>query len=165
MALAGEKEGRQTLYLYRNWKLEKTLELKPPAEKRKLGNVEWSPDGKTLYVTTICGREHEGPMTLGFLEIPLAGGAPREVSVLRVSQQAGKEKEPGEVDSNAWQLARLFNQIALSPDGKTIAVSWPADANATGGLYLVDLESPERKVKRIPFPVPAKPLPAEKKEK
>jgi len=56
----------------------------------------------------------------------------------------------------------LFFQVALSPDGKTIAAAptylWEQlEDEKDRALHLVDLTSPDRKVTKIPVPVPQSP--------
>jgi hypothetical protein len=120
-----------------------------PDPASRLGNLEWSRDGKTLFATVITPTEKHGVQQYSLGEIPLAGGPVRLVPIVRADISSGD--------------ARLQFQISLSPDGSTIAASTahfgkseidPADR----GLFLVDLRDAKRKVTRIQYP----PLTAEK---
>jgi len=48
-------------------------------------------------------------------------------------------------------------QPSLSPDKKWLAIAPIGDDGAAGGLILVDLTTPERKMTRIPIPPPKAP--------
>jgi hypothetical protein len=88
------------------------------------------------------------------LEIPAAGGAPRQIPLFRVT---GKE------ESDVSTL-----QVDVSHDGKTLATASTYLQRSSGSkgqrrlksedlaLYFIDLSRPGRKITRVPIP----PLPA-----
>jgi hypothetical protein len=56
------------------------------------------------------------------------------------------------------QARNPYCRVAVSPDGRTLALSTGLDEVEPDGwaLFLVDLTSPTRKVTKVPLPVPAK---------
>jgi hypothetical protein len=117
-------------------------ELQDPAFR--LGNLEWSRDGKTLYATVITPSEKEGTVQYSLGEIPIASGPVHVTPIVRASLS---------LDESLGQF-----QISISPDGSTSAGSTARFAKgkidpANRGLFLVDLRDPERKVTRIQYPL------------
>ena len=147
--LAGKKEGKYHLFLVSGEGLEKSIPLELSPGDCQLGNLEWSPDGKTVYAALFGKQERQEASEVGIAEIAVDTGSIRVTPILKL-------KERTEVD-----LLRYYFQIALSPDGKTIAASSTYLFDALEkwedcGLYLVDLTSPERKVTKIAPPIPGK---------
>lgn len=149
--LAFLKEAEQgsnlTLTLYRGGKPEGSVAVTVTGGEWRIANSpEWSPDGKTLYAPAWRDVEPKGE-EFGILEIPVAGGEAGSIPVFTA---------PGSPQKAAYQLA-------LSHDGKTIAFStlylsekqWKDGAADSCALFLVDLSSKPRKVKRVPIPLPA----------
>ncbi len=152
----GEKTEAQSLLVFRGKDLEKTVPVGPPEEVGSLGDTQWSPDGMTIYAASAKKLKDGDGLQLGFIEVPLGGGGARQVPLVRM----GKEDEDKVV---------MFFQIALSPDGKTLAASTgnlPEELkDEDRALYLVDLASPERKVTKVRAPISAAPAEAGKVEK
>ena len=143
-----EKGSGLTLTLYRDGKPEGSVAVAVAGGEWRIANSpEWSPDGKTLYAPAWRDAEPKGE-EFGILEIPVAGGEAGSIPVF---------KAPG-----SSSLKAAF-QPALSHDGKTIAFStlylsekeWKNGAADSCALFLVDLSSKPRKVKRVPIPLPA----------
>jgi hypothetical protein len=145
IALLGERDEQQTLRIYRGKDLEKTVVLGEIAKIGRLGNTQWSPDGKTVYAA--CAQKlAEDRLQLGVVEIALNAEGLRQIPLLQIA--SGKDEE----------VVFRF-QIALSPDGQCVAASptcletdklKPEDR----ALYLIDLGSPQRKVTKAPIPGP-----------
>jgi hypothetical protein len=151
MAFLSEKGGETAVLVYRGAKLEKTLRLGGGESRLKLGHVQWSPDGQTLYAAYWRQAVSATNCSFGVLEMPLNDRPMRHIPVL-------------EGLGNGDDSDIVFFQIGLSHDGKTIAV---ASTYLTGdeklemrpedcALFLVDLSSPKRPVLRVRLPLPPK---------
>ncbi len=106
-------------------------------------NSEWSPDGTVVYTAFVKKLSSEGEYDDGILEVPLNGTSLREIPLIPQRKKDGFDF-----------------QIAVSPDGKTIAAFKVQDL----ALYLIDLASSDRKVTRIPVPSPATPKPGQEEK-
>ena len=149
IAVNSRKEGQSFLLLIRGKELQKPVALQFPQETHELGNLQWSPDQKTVYAALGAKQADEKRARLGVGEISVASGVVRVIPVLEAVGQGNG------MDVDAWILDF---QIALSPDGKTIAAACTylkeSPDQGDRALYLVDLTSPDRKVKRIPLSAP-----------
>ena len=130
--------------------LKKTIPLELSSETHVVGNLQWAPDGKTIYAALIAQVEGEELLTLGIIEVTVETGATREVPLAQIGKSSEREILP------------MVFQIGLSPDGKTIAAAPTYLGKELRdkkdlALHLVDLTSPDRKVTRIPAPVPKAP--------
>lgn len=151
IAMIGQGEDRDFIILCTRAGLQKVVAPEFPVEQYRLGNLQWAPDGKTIYavVLTPTGKKDETQYSLG--EIPVDGGSSRLLPVTLIQADfPDEDNEP-----------ILALQIALSPDGATIATTTgPLDSSAIDredrALYLVDVQDPERKVTKIPLPPPQK---------
>ncbi len=171
LALTGGSEDNQSLLIYRQSQLERTFPFGAATNNgTMLGNLIWSLDGKTLYAAGFRSLEpgpfakavhasYEALRSLGFnpteprpfdlqvlvCEIPLDGRPVRETPLFRMASSRDK-------------MFQMFYQIALSPDGRTIAVGDGFAGNHQESrkpnlaLYLVDLSAESRPVSRIPIP-------------
>lgn len=151
IAIAGEKEGKYRILIVAGDKLQRTIPLELPSETHTLGNLEWSPDGKTIYAAFAGKVKDQDRCQLGIAEIVVETGALRVTPLLRIRMK--------NMDRD---VLPIFHQIALSPDGKTIAASptyfWEQlEDEKDSALYLVDLTTPDRKVTKIPPPAPENP--------
>ena len=171
LALTSGDDDNQSLLIYRQSQLERSFPFGAATNQGiVLGNLVWSPDGKTLYAAgfkslqpgPLANALHAGyqalravgfnptePRPLDFqmfvCEIPLDGRPIRETPLFRMASAHNEG-------------FRVCYQIALSPDGKTIAA---ADGFAENhresrrpnlALYLLDLSGSRRSVSRIPIP-------------
>lgn len=139
----GEKEGKDFLVFCTDSGLQKVVAPELPSKVYRLGNLEWALDGKTIYAMVVTPTEDKDVQQFSLGEIPADGGPARLDPIVRVKTSSDN--------------ANLFLQIALSPDGSTIATATAyLDEKqiemADRGLFLVDLRDPERKVTKIPFP-------------
>jgi hypothetical protein len=171
LALTGGDEDNQSLLIYRQSKLERTFPFGAATNNgTMLGNHIWSLDGKTLYAAGFRSLEpgpfakavhasYEALRSLGFrpseprpfdlqvlvCEIPLDGRPVRETPLFRMA-------------SSRNETYRMLYQIALSPDGRTLAVgdgyAWAHTESRKPNLalYLMDLSAESRPVSRIPIP-------------
>jgi hypothetical protein len=151
-ALIAEGADHDSLVLFSEKGILKTITPDFGENKTSLGNTEWAPNGKTIYAAVWTKGEKTKQLSVG--EIPVDGGAARLIPVAK-STIGSDESLSG-------------FQIALSRDGTRIAVSTglfdkdeisPADR----GLFLIDLRDPKRSVKKTPLPMPQTP-PAKAKE-
>ncbi len=141
----------ERILIFHGKRLETTIPIGSEVYPIALGNTEWSPDGATIYAAFLKRLESESDYLVGIIEVPVAGTGVREIPLLTIG------KKCDECDF----------QIALSPDGKTIAAA-STNLNSVKeedrALYLVDLASPNRKVTKIPIPLPQTPKPTQEKE-
>jgi dipeptidyl aminopeptidase/acylaminoacyl peptidase len=143
LALTTELSKAPKVLLFGNNKLEKTLTLAKEDSGLTVGNVEWSSDGKALYVA-YARKQENAPCRYGVLEAPVDGGSVREIPLFS-----------GDSSDN-WLVAF---QIAISPNGRTLAGSSTCFENNNDieskdrALYLVDLGSAARTVTRVPVPL------------
>ncbi len=171
LALTGGDEDNQSLLIYRQSKLERTFPFGTATNNgTMLGNLIWAPDGKTLYAAGFRSLEpglfakavhasYKALRSLGFrpteprpfdlqvlvCEIPLDGRPVRETPLFRMA-------------SSGDETFRMFYQIALSPDGRTLAVGdgfaekHQESRKPNLALSLMDLTTESRRVSRIPIP-------------
>ena len=147
LAVTSTKDQKHRLLLVAGAELKKSIPLDFSAETHKLGNLQWSPDGETIYLALAAEVEDGSPIQLAIGEVTVDTGAIRVTPVLRIRKTGEPEVLP------------LMYQIALSPDGKTMATA-PTylgnqlESEADLALHLVDLTSSDRKVSKIPVPIP-----------
>ncbi|MFH1921288.1 MAG: hypothetical protein ABIP48_15585 [Planctomycetota bacterium] len=145
VAVGSKKEGQNHLHVIRADGFRKSLPLELPNETYQLGNLEWSADGKTIYAALAKAEKDPDLIGLGVAEITVASGKVRQIPVL---EEPGGDGGP---DSGIWILDF---QIALSPDGKTIAAApgylEESQDEKKRAVYLVDLTRPGRDVTRMP---------------
>jgi len=157
IAMVVRHEKRCRILIFEHKKLERSLSLDAKSGARMIGNIELAADAQTVYASYLREIASDSSFELGILEASVAGDAMREIPLLRTPLQIV------DLDND---LPQFIFQIALSPDGATLA--------ATSGLfhvlsreralYLVDLKYPGRKVTRMPIPEPeTKPDRPEKK--
>jgi dipeptidyl aminopeptidase/acylaminoacyl peptidase len=151
IAFHGKKDGKFLIFRVAGEKLLNGIPLDLSPDKYDLGNLQWAPDGKTIYAALLT-KNDAGPWDLGIAEITVETGAVRTLPLMKIKK------------SDAMELTLLFFQIAISPDGKTLAVApTPLRENLVdpqdAALYLLDLADPNRKVTKIPVPSPVKKRP------
>ena len=115
-----------------------------PVEAYKLGNVEWARDSERLFAAASSYGPEHGTTELSLAEISLADGESKLYPIVQI-RKAYAFFEPFEI------------QIALSPDGATIAVATTylddgEVATEDRGLYLLALDEPEKAVTKVPWP-------------
>lgn len=116
--------------------------------KLHFGNALFTPKGDGLIAA--CQREHSAGKrsTYGILEVPLSGKPVRETVLIPDARSV----DEGET---------FYFQVAISHDGKTAAVASTYLACADDefkpddcALFLVNLADPNRKVTKVPIPLP-----------
>ncbi len=115
----------------------------------RMGPPVWSHDGKTLYAPVITNGDKEKAYVYALAEIPVAGTSGR---LTRIADfQADSLSEDDESNMLTFGL-----QVALSPDGNTIAASTATlqkDVAANSrGLFLIDVQHSEHRITYIPAP-------------
>ncbi len=139
--LAFVAEKGEAIVIFKGATFERKIEPPSGEGKWRFCNSVWSYDGKALYAAALrSGADGKGSCAV--LEYPAEGGAMRELLAL-----------PGKVSEDDKGEMLLF-QVELSPDGKTLAVplTYIEVGDADRGLYLIDVASPGRTVKKIPIP-------------
>jgi dipeptidyl aminopeptidase/acylaminoacyl peptidase len=130
-----------------NQGLRHTIEPKLAAHTQ-LGNLQWSPDGGSLYAG-LLGTVKKNKSVWSIAEINAETG--EVVRVIPVSQMDASQ---GDVDSDFY----MHFPIALSPDGRTIATNLAGApeksiSESDRALYLLDLNGDSAKVTKITPPV------------
>jgi len=156
----------QRLEIYRDSKLEHSIQFGAIKIGTILGNLVWSADGKTLYATgfkpltpgPIAKALHAGHEALHKVGIPTKESPPLDMEVVLCEIPLGSSRwreTPLYRISKVRNEAFLFcHQIALSPDGEVIASSTGItdDPQVERALYLVDLHREHRSVKKWRMP-------------
>jgi len=156
LAMVGweEEEGKNDLLLLGTLAgMDKVVAPEFAVTEYYLGRPEWSRDGKILYVAVLTLTADEAVAQYSLGEIPVEGGAARLTPIVSVP-------------ADAFGDFRLRLQVALSPDGATIATTTAYLGRRLGrearALYLIDVRDPARPITRIPAPLrPPPPLAAE----
>ena len=132
--------------------IEKILDAEMKSKEDGLGNPQWSRDAKLIYAPALFRNAATGRTQFAVVEVPLDGKKPRIDPI--------SEGPKAEFDDNFLSMA----QIALSPDGKLIAVSNGYNEKVRPekrGIFLLDVSQPGRPVSFYPAPalpaVPQKP--------
>jgi len=137
------------LLVFEQGKLARTRTFDAKGGKWAFGSAGLSPKGDELWAT-FERRVETNSVSYGLIEAPLGEEPVRETTLFTLPQ-------PVESDMV------FYFQASVSHDGKTAAVAStylacaakefnPADC----ALFLVDLSSPDRKVTKVPIPLPAK---------
>ncbi len=138
------EDGTGMTFIFHGNDLEKRIPVGSAANRTYLGSMQWSSDGATIYAAYAKELAEEKLFQVGVLAMAADGSVMREIPLLH----------------DEWAMDFWFSlyefQIALSPDGNTIAAAWSPEWDKVKkeglGLYLVDLPGPDPKVTRIPFP-------------
>ena len=131
--------------------VEKVLDAGLKSKEERLGNPQWSRDAKLIYVAALLRNAAAQRVELAILEVPLDGKTPR---IDRIT-----EGPKSDFDDDFLSYA----QIALSPDGKFIALSNGYSEYVRPekkGIYLLDVSQLSRPVSF--YPAPALPAVAKK---
>ena len=143
-ALVGEGEQRDVIVICTATGLKKVITPEFPTERYRLVNLQWSPDGETIYAAVFTPSEEEDFVRYSVGVIPVDGGP---AWLLPIALLKGGLRHD-----------TVFLQIALSPDGSTIATAiahFDSDddiAMEDRALYLLDVESSEPTVTKVPLP-------------
>lgn len=141
-ALTVKLEKALRILLVRGNALEKWIPVKQ--EGIDIGNVEWSPDERTLYLAFAKDLTKDNLWQYGILEVPVNGGSTRDIPLF-----TGEKREDNPT---------FIFQIALSADGRRIAATSACLEGIrpeNNALYLVDLHSSKRNVTKVAIPLPA----------
>ena len=143
MAITGELlgGGGPAIVILGNDGIEKVLGAEMRNKGDDLGNPQWSRDGKVIYVPALFPNAATGRTQFAVVEVPLDGKKPR-IDLIQEGPKA-------EFDDDFLTMA----QIALSPDGKLIAVSNGYDEKVRPekrGIFVLDVSQPKRPVSFYP---------------
>jgi len=156
LAIAPKVQDGQKIVFLRRGQPEREVAVGSPERPLRVGNLIWAKDERSLLAAGFRDAPQEqageaasgakGGVRMVLLEIPDDGGPIRETALLDTS---------GEFEDDAWPL---FQQIALSPDGGTVAtmgrIFGEEDAPPSDrALYLVDLKTAERRAKKVVIPL------------
>jgi hypothetical protein len=143
--------GQYHLVVYRQGQSPLIRALKDTSHKLHFGSAAFSPQGNVVYATYHRVEKAKEKGSFGLMEIPLANRPLRRTTLV------------SEADASETELV-LYLQLGLSHDGKTAAVATTylaADGDNIRpedcALFLVDLSVPERKVTKVPVPLPKQP--------
>lgn len=141
------------VHLLETGKPARTLSLASLGEKTEVMLRHFSPKGDILY-GAFKDPTAANHTDYGFVEIPLDGSAIRITKLLSGPEAGNRDLFPS-------------FQIDISHDGKTLAVEsfWLASNDnpikaEDCALFLVDLGDPQRKVTKVPIPLPPKDRPS-----
>jgi hypothetical protein len=132
---------------------DKILSLGSSADDLTFGHAVFSPDGEVVFVSILAQSADDGgpPGGLGFLEVPVDGSAVRRTLLVQSTRESDLDTP-------------VYFELGLSGDGRTLAVASTYYAYDEGllsaddcALFLVDLSDPNRKVTKVPVPVPPRP--------
>jgi hypothetical protein len=126
-----------------------TRTLDAEGAKWTFGSAGLSPKGDMLWAT-YQKKIGTNAVSFGLIEVPLGAKPVRETTLITLTQPVDSEMV-------------FYFQASVSHDGRTAAVAStylacreeelnPADC----ALFLVDLSSPDRKVTKVPIPMPEK---------
>jgi WD40-like Beta Propeller Repeat len=154
MAIIGQflKDARPAIVIMGPQGLERILDAETKSKGDALGNPQWSRDAKVIYVPALFLDAAKGRTQFAVVEVPLDGKKPRIDPI--------QEGPKAEFDDDFLAMT----QIALSPDGKLIALSNGFNEKVRPekrGIFLLDVSQPGRPVNFYSAPalpaVPKKP--------
>lgn len=152
-AFTDTADGKPVCRVLQNGKPFKTVPLPESEKKLSFGNAQFAPDGEMVYISFLDRGAGGTNASFGVFELPLNGSALRRNTLI---QDCGVKD-----DSFA-----LYFQLDVSNDGRTLAVAstYLAYENDGGSrqlkkpedcaLFLLNLADPQRKVTRVPVPLP-----------
>lgn len=123
--------------------IEQILEPGIKEKSYKLGNPQWSRDGRMVYVAALIDDEKTKNTEFAVVEVPLDGKGQR---IDKIDEQPTKDYDDDYL---------THAQLALSPDGRLIAVTRGAFQDVPRekkGLFLLDVSKPNRPVSFYPAP-------------
>jgi hypothetical protein len=152
LAYQKKDENPPVVHLLETGQPARTLSLASLGTNTVVALGHFSPKGNILYGSFKYSADGTNA-ACGFVEIPLDGSTIRKTTLISKVENADKE------------MFASF-QIDISHDGKTLAVEslWfgygehPIKAEDCA-LFLVDLADPQRKVTKVPIPLPPKDQP------
>lgn len=157
-AFLGTDGGTNRLVVIRPGKPVFTRTIGTPDEEWAFCSLGFSLKGDSVWASYAKGAPGTNVVAYGLAEIPLNQEAIRETTLIREARSEDRDKN------------NSFFQAALSHDGKTIAVAstyLAVDAKefdaADCALFLVDVSGPERKVTKVPVPMPVQRTPVKSK--
>jgi hypothetical protein len=147
-AIGSLYQDQAQIVLFRGNSIERMIPVGAEGSGIKIGNLEWSTDGKSLFAAFTKRLDDEGNAQYGVIEAPLEGGRTHQIPLF-TGKLYNDEDGP------------FFFQIALSPDGRQIAassLSFVSDSDEDlkpqdRALYLVDISRPEWKVTKVTIPL------------
>ncbi len=153
LAYQVEDENPPVVHLLENSQPHRTLSLVSLGETTEVNLRHFSPKGDILY-GSFKSSDGGTNAAYGFVEIPLDGSPIRKTALISHAESGDKE------------MFASF-QIDISHDGKTLAVEslWLAYGDhpilaKDCALFLVDLADPQRKISKVPIPLPPKDRPS-----
>lgn len=153
LAMVGQRleDERAAIVILEHAQIVKVLDAEAKSKYDDVGNPQWSRDAKLIYVAALLQNEATKRTELAIVEVPLDGKSSR---IDRIT-----EGPKADFDDDYT----IFAQIALSPDGKMIALSNGYDKKIRPekkGIFLLDVSQTSRPVSFYPAPA----LPAVPKE-
>ena len=153
LAMVGQRleDERAAIVILEHAQIVKVLDVGAKSNYDDVGNPQWSRDAKLVYVAALLQNEATKTTELAIVEVPVDGKSPRIDRIM--------EGPKSDFDDEYLNFA----QIALSPDGKLIALSNGYDKEVRPekkGIFLLDVSQPGRPVSFYPAPA----LPAVPKE-
>jgi len=145
-AMVGVGMEGEAILLFTAAGLQEVIRPNLPEEPYSLGNLQWSPYGRTIYAAVGTLTDEEDVVQVSIGAVPVDGGTARLFPIYR------DKADTGDSDTGVAGLASLY-RIALSPDGSTIAISDCYDRSSEDpALFLLNVEDPEPSLTKVPVP-------------
>jgi hypothetical protein len=147
LALCAKVDDKWVLRVMDNGQPFRTVPLALEASAVKFGNAQFGPGGEVVYASFLQTGDETN--SLGILEIPINGGPIRRTTLIGDLGKVSKE-------------SALYLEPEVSHDGKTLAVAstylafdeHPSLKAEDCALFLVNLTDPQRRVTKVPIPLP-----------
>jgi hypothetical protein len=148
LAVVSEDDDRFRLTVIASGRPDQPLRLALPEGCKKVAGLAFRPDGKTVYVTALREEKSGDAQRFGLLDIPLDQ---RPIQWIALTKEA----------TGLGSLDFPVFQPGVSHNGQTVAIAStylfidknplpPSDC----ALFLVDVGDPQRRVTRVPIPLP-----------
>ncbi len=153
LAFADTENDKQVCRVLQNGKPFKTVPLPESEEKLSFGNAQFAPDGEMVYISFLDRGTGGTNASFGVFELPLNGGALRRNTLI---QGCGIKDDTFvlyfqlDVSNDGRTLAVASTYLAYENDGGSRQLKKPEDC----ALFLLNLADPQRKVTRVPVPLP-----------
>ena len=145
-AVVAQGVDTDSILIFNEKGLEQTLHPADLPNQFRIGNLQWSTDGRTLYSGMVTPSTKSWHYSLA--EFSLDGKGSRVTPLFTIKDEDANGS--GDTDDGQFLI-----DISLSPDGRTVATT-PAlfDPESMSekdrALFLIDVRDPHRRVTRVP---------------
>lgn len=154
-AMVATGPGEDSVIVFRGRGIEAVVKPTIPSPTYELGDIVWSADGRWLYAAVLTPWG-EALTELSFAEFPANANDAEPGARTRITPITWIDSEFDAYDSDSMAF---YFPLALSPDGRSLAVSTAAldddDIHADDrALYIIDMTDAERSAEKILPPEP-----------